>query len=158
MAKAKILKFPTSARRETPRWAKRDDAGWTVKFKSGKRPSLARAAKEAQAAKAAEATQERPHPAEDDMDERLMPSIPHYWDLMVIREVIGWPDLPMSYATQEERKVAESKAMAAQKRILRNFSVKYEEISKRCNQLEKEVRRLRAPSEKSTSGSRSRKS
>lgn len=146
----KIIRFPTAERRDLPRWAKNAGADWTVKFKSGKRPSLAKAAK-------AKAAQEPTAPNGDDMDERMTPSIPHYWDLMVIREILGWPDSGRTYATQEERKVAETKAMAAQRRIIQNFSSRYEEMSKKCKQLEAEVRKLRGSSATSGSDSRSRK-
>ena len=73
------------------------------------------------------------------------PGFPHHWDVVIMREIRELPDTPGQYASKSERKVAESKAMAAQRRVMDTFATKYLELKKRCLELEAENRRLSKP-------------
>lgn len=157
MAKSKIIRFPDVAKPDRPRWLRNDRDGWTVKFRTGARPSLAKAAKAAKASGAAQVATAPAGPDDDEVKD-LTPSIPHYWDLMVMREVLDFPDSPRTYATKDDRRVAETKAMAAQRRVMENFANKYIEKDKKCRQLEAENRKLREQLSSSTSPSASRRS
>jgi len=70
------------------------------------------------------------------------PGFPHHWDVVIMREIRELPDTPGQYASKADRKVTESKAMAAQRRVMDTFATKYLELKKRCLELEAENRRL----------------
>lgn len=78
----------------------------------------------------------------DDADTVSTSGFPHHWDVVIMREIRELPDSPGQYASKADRKVAESKAMAAQRRVMDTFATKYLELKKRCLELEAENRRL----------------